>query len=143
MSESCTTNIEGCLYFTANSLSRYLNEMAEEAFKITGIAPAYAYVMLVILEDPGLNQNKLAQKMNLKASTITRFVDKLIKQGYAERVHKSRSAHVYPTEEGKEFKVIIEQALKILHDAYCDKLGEDVAKQLIAHIKEVNLVLDK
>ncbi|WP_281253694.1 hypothetical protein [Labilibaculum filiforme] len=40
MNESNHLSLEGCLYFSANSLSRYMNEMADEAFKITGIAPA-------------------------------------------------------------------------------------------------------
>jgi hypothetical protein len=34
------------------------------------------------------------------------------KKGYAERIYEGRSADVYPTEEGKKFKVIIVQALK-------------------------------
>lgn len=143
MSESCTTNIEGCLYFSANSLVRHLNEMADEAFKVTGIAPAYVYVMLVILEEPGLSQVRLAKRMNLKASTITRLVDKLIAKGFVERIHEGKRAFVHPTKAGEDFKVIIEQALKLLNDAYRDKLGADLAEKLTADIQNVNLLLEK
>ena len=142
MSELETNHHDGCLYFAANSLARHLNELAEEAFKFTSITPAYAFVMLEILQEPGLSQSELANRMNLKASTMTRFMDKLIAKGLVERVQEGRSSSVYPTREGQDFKVIIEQALKILHDSYCDILGEDVAKTITDHIQDINRQLE-
>lgn len=143
MSETNPTHHDGCLYFAANSLARHMNEIAEEAFKFTHITPSYGFVMLEILNDPGLSQSKLAKSMNLKASTITRFVDKLIEKGLVERVQEGRTSIVHPTKEGRDFKVIIEQALKILHDAYCDILGEDTAMDMTKEIQNINHQLKK
>lgn len=141
MPESLHPN--GCLYFASNSLARHMNELAEEAFKFTCITPAYAFVMLEILKDSGLSQNQLAKRVNLKASTMTRFVDKLIDKGLVTREQEGRSSTVYPTKDGKDFKVIIEQALTILHDSYCDLLGKELAMKMTDQIQDINKILDK
>ncbi|WP_066633061.1 MarR family winged helix-turn-helix transcriptional regulator [Labilibacter marinus] len=143
MSTCNSSNVESCLYFTANSLTRYLNKLADEAFKMTGIPPAYAYVMLVILDDPGLNQHKIGKRMNLEASTVTRFIEKLLKMGLIERKKEGRVVSVFPTEKGFEFKAIIEQSLNILHDLYTDKLGDEMAKKLSISIHSANELLGK
>lgn len=120
-----------------------MNEIAEEAFKPTNLAPAYAFVMLEIIKTPGLSHNELAIRMILKASTITRFVNKLLARNLVERVQKGRNSAVFPTKNGKDFKAIIEQVLKILHDTYCDILGNDIAIKITNHIQNINQNLKK
>ncbi|MCL3780684.1 MarR family transcriptional regulator [Prolixibacteraceae bacterium JC049] len=141
MSESCSTYQECCLYFTANSLSRFINKMAEDAFRITGMSPSYAYLMLLLIDEPGLSQNELSKRMNLKASTMTRFIDKLIVMRHVERVHEGRSTFIYPTEEGKKLKPIIDKALGDLFDKYCEVLGKEFAVKLTADIHNANQIL--
>ncbi|MCT4638388.1 MAG: MarR family transcriptional regulator [Bacteroidales bacterium] len=142
MSKSCSTYQECCLYFTANSLSRFINTMAEDSFKITGMSPSYGYLMLLLIDEPGLSQGELSKRMNLKASTMTRFIDKLIVQGYVERVHEGRTTFVYPTESGKELKALIDKALLDLFEKYCDVLGKEFAVKLTADIHKANEILN-
>ncbi|MCT4589643.1 MAG: MarR family transcriptional regulator [Carboxylicivirga sp.] len=143
MSNSDPSYQECCLYFTANSLARYINAMADDAFRITGLAPSYAHLMLILIEEPGLNQNELSHRMNLKASTMTRFIDKLIGMNLVERVQEGRSSFVYPTEEGKKLKLVINKALGILFDNYCEILGKDLAVKLTADIHKANEIIRK
>ena len=141
MSESCKTYHECCLFFTANSFARQINEMAEDAFKITGLAPSYAHLMLLLIEEPGLSQNNLSERMNLKASTMTRFIDKLMQKGYVERVQEGRSVFIYPTESGKELRQSINMALKNLFDNYCEAIGKEFAVRLTEDIHKANTIL--
>lgn len=141
MSESCNTYQECCLYFTANSLTRYINAMAEQAFKTTGLSPSYGYLMLILIDEPGLSQNEISKRMNVKASTMTRFIDKLIGMRYVERVQEGRATFVFPTEEGKKVKVLIDKALSDLYKKYCDVLGEEFAVKLTADIHRANQIL--
>lgn len=143
MSKSCSTYQECCLYFTANSLSRYINKMADEAFRITGVSPSYGYLMLLLIDEPGLSQNELSKRMNLKASTMTRFIDKLIVMKYVERVQEGRSSFIYPTESGMNLKPVIDKALSDLFKRYCDILGEEFAVKLTADIFNANKKLEK
>jgi DNA-binding MarR family transcriptional regulator len=115
--------------------------MAEDAFKIAGLAPSYAHLMLLLIEEPGLSQNNLSERMNLKASTMTRFIDKLMQKGYVERVQEGRSVFIYPTESGKELKKSINQALKNLFNNYCEVMGKEFAIQLTEDIHKANSIL--
>lgn len=141
MSKSCKTYHEYCLYFTANSLSRKINEIADESFKITGLAPSYAYLMMILFEEPGLTQNELSERMNLKASTMTRFIEKLVQKKFVERIQEGRSVMIYPTQAGKELKNLIHKALKDLHKKYTEILGEDFASKLTANIHQASEML--
>lgn len=141
MSRSNKTYQECCLYFTANSLSRFIGVMAEESFRKVGLAPSYAHLMLILIEEPGLSQNELSKRMNLKASTMTRFIDKLVIMEYVERVQDGRSVFVYPTEEGKNLKLIIDDAFEDLYRKYREILGDDFAINLTASIDKANKML--
>jgi DNA-binding MarR family transcriptional regulator len=141
MSESSKTYHECCLYFTANSLSRKINEMAEDAFRITGLSPSYGHLMLSLIDEPGLSQSILSEIMNVKASTMTRFIDKLIVMNLAERVQEGRSSFIYPTEKGKELKPLIDKALNVLYENYCEILGKEFAIKLTEDIHKANIML--
>lgn len=141
MSNSIDKYQECCLYFTANSLSRYINSLADDAFKITGLSPSYGYLMLLLIEEPGLSQSELCKRMNLKASTITRFIDKLISMHLVDRVQKGRSSFVYATDEGRKIKVLIDKALFNLYEKYCDVLGKEFAIKLTSDLAQANRLL--
>lgn len=141
MTKASKTFHESCLYFTVNSLARQINEMAEEEFKITGLTPSHAYLMLTLLDEPGLSQNELSQKMNLKASTMTRFIDKLMLKRLVERIQEGRSVFVYPTEKGKELRVLIERAMRNMYERYYEVLDEDFSKNLTSEMNKANLLL--
>jgi DNA-binding MarR family transcriptional regulator len=115
--------------------------MAEESFRTTGLAPSYAHLMMILIHEPGLSQNELSKRMNLKASTMTRFIDKLISMQYAERIHEGRSAFIYPTEEGKNMEPGINKALQDLYKKYCEVMGEEFAIQLTEDIHKANEIL--
>lgn len=135
--------LNGCLYFTANSLSRNITEMAKEEFTMTGLDPSYAHLMLLLCDKPGLSQNELSQMMNLKPSTITRFIDKLQQKKLIERVIEGRNSLIYPSEAGKEKIRLIRKALKNLYKRYCDVLGEEFAIKLTSDINDANKIFEK
>lgn len=143
MSESCKTYQECCLYFTTNTLSRYISNLADEAFRVTGLAPSYAHLMLILIDEPGLSQNELSKRINVKASTMTRFIDKLIMMRYVERVQEGRGAFIYPTEDGKKLRQSLDIALSNLYKKYCDILGEEVAVKLTADIHKASQKIKK
>lgn len=141
MSESIKTFHESCLYFTVNSLARKINVMADEEFRITGLTPSHAYLMLTLIDEPGLSQNELSRTMNLKASTMTRFIDKLTQKRFVERVQEGRSVYIYPTEKGKELKELIEKAMENMYERYDKVLDKDFSKNLTSDINKANLLL--
>ncbi|MBD0402758.1 MarR family winged helix-turn-helix transcriptional regulator [Flammeovirga sp. EKP202] len=132
---------ECCLYFAANSLSRFIGNIANDAFRATGLQTSYAHLLLLIIEEPGLSQGEISHKMNLKPSTITRFIDKLITMGYVQRSQEGRTVYIHPTEEGIKMKPKLDQALADLFDKYCEVLGKETAVKLTADIHKANQAL--
>ncbi|TKG97021.1 MarR family transcriptional regulator [Puteibacter caeruleilacunae] len=127
-----------CLFFTSNSLTRHISELAEEEFRVTGMPPSYAYLMLLVIDEPGLSQSELSKKMNLKPSTLTRFFDKLVKWDLVDRIQNGREINIFATEKGNAKKVLIDTALNNLFKRYCDVLGKDFAVQLTADLHKAS-----
>ncbi len=132
-----------CLYFTVNSLARYINEMTESAFENLGISASYGHLMLLIIDNPNLTIGELSKRMNLKPSTMTRFIDKLETRKYITKETNGRNVLISPTQKGTELKPKILEALKVLYNNYCELLGEDFAKKITEDIYLANLKLEK
>ena len=122
--------LQGCLYFTANSLARVLTGIAEEEFKKTGLAPNYAFIILLICEKPGLMQKEISEYLQLTPSTITRFVDKLETKKLLARRTEGKAVFLDPTEEGKALLGEIKAAWERLYYRYADVLGTKMSQQL-------------
>lgn len=131
-----------CLYFTVNKLSRAITKMAEDSFVKTGLSPTHAFLMMLVIEKPGISQSELAEALHLKPSTITRFVDKLVEKGFIERKTEGKRSLNYPTEKGNEILKDIKEGWKILFRSYSDILGEEEGKALNKLINEAGKKLE-
>ncbi len=125
-----------CLYFTANALSRVITRMAEEEMAVTGLAPSHAFLLMLVIETPGIAQKELAEALHLAPSTVTRFIDELIHRGYLERRTEGRLALIYPTEKGLALEGPIKTAWNALYRRYSGLLGEDPSHGLTAALDE-------
>lgn len=132
-----------CLYFTVNKLSRAITKMAEDSFVKTGLSPTHAFLMMLVIEKPGISQSELAEALHLKPSTITRFVDKLVEKGFIERKAEGKRSLNFPTEKGNEILKDIKEGWKILFRSYSDILGEEEGKALNKLINDAGKKLEK
>ena len=51
----------------------------------TGLSTPHAYVLRMVLSEPGISQKQLAEELHLDPSTVTRFVDTLAASAGASR----------------------------------------------------------
>jgi len=95
-----------CLYFNTNHLSRVLNKIWKDAYSELDLAPAHAYLLRLVLERPGLVQKEIATELNLEKSTITRFIDKMVGEGYLLRkssiADNQKEQCIFPTPKAKK-----------------------------------------
>ena len=132
-----------CLYFSANALARNLTRMAEEQFLSTGLAPSYAFSLMVINEQPGVAPKEVARQLHMKPSTITRFLDKLVQKGLIYKEQAGKSISLYPTDEGLGMQENLASNWKKLHGSYSEVLGVQAANGMAKVIYDANQLLDE
>ncbi|MFZ4401059.1 MAG: MarR family winged helix-turn-helix transcriptional regulator [Bacteroidales bacterium] len=132
-----------CLYYSANALARIITKKAEEAFSVVNLAPSYAFVVMTVNKNPGLQAGELAGIMMLTPSTVTRLLEKLEIQELVKRHTEGRLTLIYPTAKSVEINKKIEAAWFSLYQNYINILGEDMANQLTENIYTTALKLEK
>ena len=125
-----------CLYFTANSLARKITKMADECFKMTGLAPSHAFLMMLVNDYPGIGPKALGDHLNLAPSTVTRFVDALIYKGFLTKTAQGKNTFIEITDQGKDLLEPIAAAWKNLYCRYSDILGEENGQNLTRTVDE-------
>jgi DNA-binding MarR family transcriptional regulator len=128
-----------CLYFVSNKLARFVSELADASFRKTGLSPSYAFLMMIVLDYPGITPNDVAVKLDLAPSTITRFLDRLEREKLVERTSEKRNVFIYPTKKGTSMKKIIEESWNDL----ASKFGESItAERYKMVVKNINGIYD-
>jgi len=91
---------DACIYFNVTALARVLKRIWDEAFSRVGLSPSHAYVLLLVIEKPGIVQSEISTAMELTPSTVSRFIDTLAGKGLVTRRTEGKVAHVDPTPAG-------------------------------------------
>ncbi len=127
-----------CLFFNTNSFSRHLLKLAEVEFKPLDISPAHASLLLLVFETPGISPKDLSRLLQLNPSTITRFIDSLVKKNLVFRENKGKAAYISPTPKSLGMRTDIAQSYKKLYLSYSRILGPDTAIILSHKIAKAN-----
>lgn len=134
--------LKGCMYFTANQLARAITKLADDEFRITGLAPTYAFLMIAVNDRPGISQKELGELLHIAPSTITRFVEKLLNKNLVYTKQRGRQSLIYSTDKGRELQPIIEEAWINLYRRYSDVIGEQLGIELTEQMYQVSLKLE-
>lgn len=129
-----------CLYFTTNALARKVEKLAVESWKKIGLAPSHAYLLKLVIDEPGMQAGILAEQLQLTPSTITRLIEKLEEKKLVTRVTEGKTTNVFPTQKAKEMKIQIKQCIEEFHEKYVKILGKEESKQFI---QNMNTMADK
>ena len=125
---------ERCLYFNANALARQVNKLWEQAFDDLGLSPAHAYLLRLVLDQPGISQGRIAEELKLEKSTVTRFVDSLEQRGYMNRIKSGREVEIIPTQKCKNIGRQLQSRGDALYKQMSELIGKrnltDLVKQL-------------
>jgi DNA-binding MarR family transcriptional regulator len=131
---------ERCLYFNVNALARAVNRIWDDSFKELGLSPAHAYLVRLVLAEPGATQKTIASELKLEKSTVTRFVDALQSKGLLKRskvgAEDSREQRVFPTGKAKRLEAALSRKGNDLYQKMCGNLGETEIKSLVARLRE-------
>ena len=131
---------EKCIYFNTNALARSINRLWEDAFKPTGLSPAHAYLLRLVLNQPGISIKDLADELELAPSTVTRFVDSLIHKDLLRRDTDSkdkRGSTVWPTTRAEAMQRQLEQIGQQLFQKMNGLLGKKNFADLVKTMRTI------
>lgn len=129
-----------CLYFTSNALARKVEKLAIESWKQVSLSPSHGYVLMAVLEEPGIQPGSLSDEMQLTPSTITRLIEKLEEKKLVIRTTEGKIANVYPTPKAKELLPKLKKCVDQFYQQYVSVLGQKESNQLV---KTMGAVADR
>lgn len=120
-----------CLYFNTNRLSRMVGKVWNDAYRELELAPAHAYLLRLVLDEPGLSQKEIGEALHLEKSTVTRFIDKMVEQDYLKRCYDSQPG-IFPTAKSKKIHTRLNEIGNELYKNMQQSIGKDNLSQLVA-----------
>ncbi|MBK5201961.1 MAG: MarR family transcriptional regulator [Spirochaetaceae bacterium] len=118
---------DNCMYFSTNQLARHLNSIADEAFKKVDYTATQGFTIIAIGELDKHSPSEIAEVLAMKPSTITRFLDKLVKLELVERAYIGRNTQVNLTKKGYEALPMVKQNWKNIDAKIQEMFGSDLA----------------
>lgn len=133
-------NFAECLYFSSGRFNRIIAQMSDREFKKLGLSSTAAFILMSLEDNDALNPSEIADQLSLDRSTITRFLDKLQRDGLIIRTSEGRKVTVVLTEQGTALQPQLKQLWSQLNEAYQRVLGVDVEERIRT---ELNAEFDK
>ena len=128
--------IDNTMHAITNSISREITGFYDAYFKEDKLATSYIELLLMIEDYDKISQKAIATKMNLAPSTITRFINKLIKKGLVSKKMDGRISYVTLSESGKKEVPNLRNKYEQAEEDLKELLGTkyvDTTKQLLMH----------
>ncbi len=135
---------ERCVFFNSNALVRKLNQRWEHAYSELNIAPSHGCFLRLVLQNPGMTQTEICEALVLEKSTVARFVDKLMHDGWVTRIANKddkRQKCVHPTEKLHDIEPILLRISDDLYDEMKGILGSDELNEFVTLIRKYSQFL--
>jgi MarR family transcriptional regulator, organic hydroperoxide resistance regulator len=120
-----------CLYFTTNALARKVERLANDCWKTVDLSPSHAYLLMMVIEEPGVQPGCLAHHLQLSPSTVTRLIEKLEEKVLVVRKTEGKITNVYPTANAEKILPILKNCQQDFYAQYSDILGKDESKKMV------------
>jgi len=130
---------ERCLYFNLNSLTRSVNRIWDQAFAEFELAPSHAYLLRMVLEQPGQTAKQLSQGLHLEKSTVTRFLHILEEKKLINRRSGSsgdaRELGIYPTRKAQDIGQQLNDKGNALYQQMTEMIGKNKLIELVGELR--------
>jgi len=125
------------MYFSTSALARKIEKLAVESWKPVDLSPSHGYLLMTVMEEPGIQPGALADEMQLKPSTITRLIEKLEEKKLVIRTSEGKVTNVYPTPKAKELQGKLKECLHHFYSSYCSILGKEECSKMINNMNKL------
>ena len=129
-----------CIYFSSNALARKIEKLAADAWKKVGLSPSHGYLLMMVLDEPGIQPGALVDELLLTPSTITRLMDKLQEKKLLYRTADGKMINVFPTAKGAALHPKLRSCVNDFDKKYSAIMGKE---ETAAVVQSLNKITDK
>lgn len=126
-----------CMYFSTGALARKIEKLAIESWKPVDLSPSHGYLLMTVIEEPGIQPGALAHEMQLKPSSVTRLIEKLEEKKLVVRTSEGKITNVYPTPKAKEMHGKLKECLHRFSSSYSSVLGKEECSKMISSMNKL------
>ncbi len=111
-----------------------------------GVTASQGYTLLSLPKEGTLSMNDLSEAMGLAGSTMTRYVDELVRKGFVQRksdAEDRRVVRVELTKQGDKVRSILEGALQDFYRQVQDEIPPDERDGLLRALELVSQAIAK
>ena len=129
------------------SLMRYINVISRcgavwrgDKLKGTDIGASHTSYIMTVCRHPGISQDKLAKRIYINKSNVTRNLAYLESCGYVERRQKDtdkRVTEVYPTEKAMEILPTVQNMLREWNNYLTEDFSEVVMEMFMSMLSRL------
>jgi len=127
-----------CIYFSSNALARKIEKLAQDSWKPVGLSPSHAYLLMLAIENPGVQPSMLVEQLQLTPSTITRLIEKLEEKKLVMRTTEGKITNVFPLTKGKQLKPQLEKCRDQFYQHYSNLLGKEDSAKLVQSMNKLS-----
>lgn len=131
------SRFSGCMYFVSSAYARKIEKMAVQVWKKVDLSPSHAYLLMMVLDDPGIQPMTLSGELHLTPSTITRLIEKLEDKKLVTRITDGKLTNVYPTPKAKDLRPKLNACQEEFMQVTIDSLGKEESDRLIKGLIKV------
>ena len=135
--KASNSRYSSCVYFATGALARKVERLACEAWEPVGLSPSHGYLLLMVLDEPGIQPNKLVKELLLSPSTITRLADKLELKKLVQRTSEGKVIKIFPTAKARALEPEMKACMGCFAEKYCEILGSEDCSMLTAALNKV------
>lgn len=138
-------DLESCIGFLTNVQAKKLAEAFNNRLMSKGITRVQWIALYYLDKHEALSQMELAEKLNIKPSSVVRLMDRMERDGLVERVKNPEDRRAYNlifTDKGREFWNTIKGEGEIMGDIFTKDISPEelnvfikVLEQMVENIK--------
>jgi DNA-binding MarR family transcriptional regulator len=129
-----------CIYFASGALARKVEKLAVDTWKETNLAPSHAYLLMIVLDKPGVQPTALVEELLLAPSTITRLIEKLEQKKLVRRTMEGKITNVFPTTKAKSMRAQLRGCVDKFYENVSGILGKEETSRMV---HQINRITDK
>ncbi len=118
-------------------MARKVEKLAVESWKPVDLSPSHAYVLLMVIEEPGVQPGNISNQLQLTPSTITRLIEKLEEKKLVTRTSEGKITNVYPTSKAKQLHPELVKCANHFGETYTSIFGKEESCSMVQSISNM------